>query len=67
MPDRIYRCSDGHLYTADWLKALLLSAHLGFGTHYQRCAVDGRWRIAKPVDPGELSEAELDEAGRYRF
>jgi hypothetical protein len=39
MPERIYRCSDGHLYAAQPLKASLLSIHLGVGVHLQRCPV----------------------------
>jgi hypothetical protein len=65
-PD-IYRCSDGHLYTAAPLKALLLSVHLGIGAHYQRCPVDHRWRSAIRVSPGRLSEAQLAEASQHTF
>jgi hypothetical protein len=64
---RIYRCSDGHLYTAAWGKALLKSIHLGFGTHFQKCPVDGRWRKATPVEPNELSEEQLREARSHQF
>jgi hypothetical protein len=67
MPERIYQCSDGHLYSADWLKALVLSIHFGFGTHYQRCPVDGRWRMAKQVRPDQMTPTQLNEARRYRF
>jgi len=66
MPERIYRCSDGHLYTANLAKAVLLSVHF-FSTHYQRCPVDGRWRWAKPVNPSDLSPAELEEARSHSF
>jgi hypothetical protein len=59
---RIYRCSDGHVYSAPWALTVVKSLHLGFGTKFQRCPVDGRWRIAKAVDPGDLSPAELLEA-----
>lgn len=62
MPERIYRCSDGHLYAAAPLKASLLSIHLGVGTHLQRCPVDNRWRVARLVDPDELSDEELARA-----
>jgi hypothetical protein len=62
MLQRIYRCSDGHLYSADALKASLLSVHLGVGAHFQRCPVDKRWRIARVVDPNELSDEELAKA-----
>lgn len=62
MLERIYRCSDGHLYAAQAVKASLFSIHLGLGTHLQRCPVDGRWRIARVVNPNELSEEELASA-----
>ncbi len=68
MPDpRIYRCSDGHYYTADRGRALLKSVHLGLGVHFQKCPVDGRWRKATPVDPNEISEAQLQEAQSHIF
>jgi hypothetical protein len=63
----IYRCSDGHLYTASWGKALMLSVHLGVGRHYQRCPVDDRWRMAERIDPGRLSPAEREAAEQSRF
>jgi len=62
MPERIYRCSDGHLYSAQALIASLLSVHLGVGVHLQRCPVDNRWRVARVVDPNVLSEEELADA-----
>jgi hypothetical protein len=62
MSERIYRCSDGHLYAASPIKASLLSVHLGVGTHLQRCPVDNRWRIARVVDPDELTDAQLASA-----
>jgi hypothetical protein len=64
---RIYRCSDGHYYSAPWALSLLKSIHLGFGVHFQKCPVDGRWRKANPIDPSELSEGELQEAHRHTF
>jgi len=62
MPERIYRCSDGHLYAASALKASLLSIHLGLGTHLQRCPVDNRWRVARVVNRSELSDEQLAQA-----
>lgn len=64
MPDSmtIYRCSDGHLYSAAWALTVVKSVHLGFSTKLQRCPVDGRWRLARAVDPNELSSSELLEA-----
>jgi hypothetical protein len=65
--DRIYRCSDGHLYAAETVKSILLSAHLGLGRHFERCPVDGRWRLAKRVAPDTLSEDQLAEARKTHF
>jgi hypothetical protein len=62
MLERIYRCSDGHLYSAQALKASLLSVHLGIGAHLQRCPVDNRWRVARAVDPNQLTNEELARA-----
>jgi hypothetical protein len=63
----IYRCSDGHLYCADFFKMLLLSLHLGIGTHYQRCPVDRHWRLATRMQPAELTGEQLAEARQHRF
>ena len=63
----IYRCSDGHLYRAEFFKALLLSVHLGIGTHYQRCPVDHRWRLATRLKPAELTAEQLAEARQHIF
>ena len=67
MDDRIYRCADGHLYAAEAVKSVLLSLHLGPGRHFERCPVDGRWRMATRVDPDTLSEGQLAEARRSQF
>ena len=61
--ERILRCSDGHLYTAGTVSRLL-SVHLG-AKRLQRCGVDHRWRVAENVNLNELSEAEIEEAGRH--
>jgi hypothetical protein len=63
----IYRCSDGHLYSADFFKVLLLSLHLGIATHYQRCPVDRRWRVATRVKPAALTPEQLAEARQQAF
>jgi hypothetical protein len=65
--ERIWRCSDGHCYSANWVKAMLLSVHFGIGRHWQRCPVDGRWRMARAVSPGSLTESERDQARANRF
>jgi hypothetical protein len=62
----ILRCSDGHLFTASWLKILLLSMHFG-NSVWTRCPVDHKWRMASRIAPGDLSGAELDEAKQHRF
>ena len=63
----IYQCSDGHLYTASPIKAILLSIHLGIGRHFQRCPVDGRWRISKRLDRNDLTDQQLQEAQQHSF
>lgn len=34
---------------------------------FMRCPVDGKWRMMGNVNSRDLSEAELEEAGRRRF
>lgn len=66
MPNRsIYRCSDGHIYTASFPKALFLSIHI-FG-HIQRCPVDRRWRRATRINSNDLTDQQLQEAKRHAF
>ena len=67
MAEWIYRCSDGHLYTAPVAKVILLSVHLGVGNEYQRCPVDHHWRMATRVSRKNLSESDLNEARQHRF
>jgi hypothetical protein len=67
MDDRIYRCSDGHLYSAALAKSSLLSVHLGKGAHWQRCPVDRHWRTASPVDRNSLTEEQIAEARKHEF
>lgn len=66
MADPIFRCSDGHLFTASLLKLVFMSLHLGI-SKFLRCPVDGKWRVASPVSPGSLSDPELRQARRHRF
>lgn len=62
MSDTIIRCSDGHLYTANWMPlAGVRSIRLG-PKRFARCPVDRRWRLMERVSPGELSDAQLQEA-----
>ena len=66
MVDLVFRCSDGHLFTASWLKMLFLSVHLG-DVKWTRCPVDHKWRTVSRVNPGSLSYAQIDEAKQNRF
>jgi hypothetical protein len=65
--DRIYRCSAGHLYRADPVRATWNSIHLGPGRHFQRCPVDHRWRMANRVHPEDLTAEQLEQARKYQF
>lgn len=62
----IFRCPDGHLFTASWLKMLFLSVHFGTSV-WTRCPVDRKWRMASRIAPGSLSDAELGEAEQNRL
>lgn len=62
----IFRCSDGHLFSVSWLKKLFLSVHFGTSI-WTRCPVDRRWRMARRILPGALSDAEREEAARHRL
>jgi|HubBroStandDraft_1064217.scaffolds.fasta_scaffold2092210_1 hypothetical protein len=64
MAVRIYRCSDGHLFTVAWWKA---SAWARGYNVFVRCPVDHRRRRAIEVSPNSLSRSELDAAMRYRI
>jgi hypothetical protein len=66
MPDLFFRCSDGHLFTATWLKIVFLTVHFG-NAKWMRCPVDHKWRMAYRIGADTLSETELDEAKRHRF
>jgi hypothetical protein len=65
--DRIYRCSDGHLYTSTWLRDHCSLVHLGLGARLHRCPVDHRWRITKEVDANTLTEQQLDAARQHHL
>ena len=65
--DKIYRCSAGHLYSADPVRATWNSIHLGPGRHFQRCPVDRRWRMAYLVHPEELTAEQLEQARKYQM
>jgi hypothetical protein len=62
----LLRCSDGHLFTANPVKLVFLSVHLA-GSGYLRCPVDHKWRIAEKVSVNQFTEAEVEQATRYRF
>lgn len=66
MTDQIFRCSDRHLFSANFVKLIFLSVHFG-ASKFLRCPVDHKWRMADRIDPQSLSETELDEAKRNRF
>lgn len=66
----VYRCSDGHLFTSTYLRVGLSLFHVGVpgtSSHLQRCPVDHRWRMVRPVNPNELDDSQLGEARRYRL
>ena len=66
MSDQIYRCSDGHLFTATWPKLVFMSVHFG-ASKLTRCPVDSRWRMITWVAANHLSAADLADAQRHRF
>ena len=58
MADRIVRCSQGHLYTTNWVwwgsfKAIRLGAR-----RIQKCPVCGRMRMTDQVDDADLTAQE---------
>lgn len=66
MDRQVIRCSDGHLYTAEWLPGFSWrSLRLGGGRRYDHCPVDRRWRVAQIVDPAGLTEQELAQARQH--
>jgi hypothetical protein len=64
MADRIYRCSNGHLFTVAWWKA---SAWARGHNVFIRCPVDHRRRLALEVSPRRMSPSELYAARQYRL
>src|SRR5487761_284540 len=60
--DQVFRCSDGHLFTAAWPKMVIMSLHFGIGTKWTRCPVDHRWRLVDRVNSNDLPESGLAEA-----
>jgi hypothetical protein len=66
MADQVFRCPDGHLFTASWLKMLVQSVHLGL-SKWTRCPIDHKWRTVRMVNPNSLSDTELDESKQNRF
>jgi hypothetical protein len=67
MPERQFiRCSGGDLYTATWLPGISWrSARLGMGRRLDRCPVCHRWRMAEAIDPGDLTDADLEQARQH--
>ncbi|MDA8300340.1 MAG: hypothetical protein M0005_02070 [Actinomycetota bacterium] len=63
----IDRCSEGHLYTASVPKSMFLSVHLFAFGQLQRCPVDRRWRVAKRINPNDLTDQQLQEAEQHSF
>lgn len=62
MAESIIRCSDGHLFTANWIPLVgIRSIRLGT-KRYARCPVNRRWRLMERVSPGELSADQLAQA-----
>lgn len=62
---QLIRCSDGHLYSATWIPLVCWrSVRLGYGRRLDRCPVGRHWRMAEVVDPGDLTEAEREQAER---
>jgi len=67
LEDRIYRCSAGHLYSANLYRATWSAIHLGPGRHFQRCPVDHRWRMAYLVPREDLTSEQLEEARKHQM
>jgi hypothetical protein len=67
LADKIYRCSAGHFYSANPVRATWNSIHLGPGRHFQCCPVDHRWRMAYLVHPDELTAEQLEQARKYQM
>src|SRR5579875_2655765 len=66
MFSRVYRCEDGHLFTADWGKLVVASSHFG-RAKYLQCPVDHRPVMAMPIKGSRLTEEQISQASRYKF
>jgi hypothetical protein len=66
MDGRVYRCRDGHYFRASWARLLFASVHFG-ASHYLRCPVDHRWRMADPVAAANLTPEQSAQAAQYQF
>jgi hypothetical protein len=66
MDGRVYRCSDGHFFTANWGRLLIASLHFG-ASHFLRCPVDHHWRMASPVTDAGLNQEQRAQAAQYKF
>jgi hypothetical protein len=64
--DRVFRCSDGHYFTANWGRLALGSMHFG-ESKFLRCPVDHHWRMAKAVPAANLTAEEAAQAKQYSF
>lgn len=61
-PQRIVRCSQGHLYTTTWMPLVSFkSIRLG-SRRYQRCPVGHHWALTAQVDPDTLTDQERSRA-----
>ncbi|WP_051939476.1 hypothetical protein [Phaeacidiphilus oryzae] len=63
---RVMRCPDGHLFETPFLPMVSLKAVRTPGGRYQRCPVDGRWRLMDLQITSELSPEQRAEARRHR-
>jgi len=62
----IARCRQGHLFTTVWVgRFTWRQLDLGFA-RIQRCPVDGRLTVVRPVDVFELTAEEKRAAKRIR-
>jgi hypothetical protein len=66
MFSRVYRCEDGHLFTADRGKLVVASFHFG-RAKYLQCPVDHRPVMAMPIKGSRLTEEQISQASQYKF
>jgi hypothetical protein len=62
----LYRCSDGHIFVAHWTELAWASAHFGT-SHFLRCPIDHRWRMATQITQVGLTADQVAEALRHPF